>query len=150
MSFHKGFNFYMQLKPFYTITNEIKWGSTLSVMKNITGNLLALIPLSFLLMIRSKKYNNILRQTIIIIPLILFIELYQGYSNTGAFDIDDIILNYAGVVLFTFLITRFGLINKIRKLFFTDFNIKDKTKNILFYTSTILIIIIYITMFIKL
>ena len=100
-------------------------------------------------MIRSEKFNNIFRQALIIIPTILFIELFQGYSHSGAFDVDDIILNYLGTVLFTFIITRFDLIGKIRKLFYTDFNIKEKTKKILFYISNILIIMIDIIMFIK-
>jgi len=142
-------NFYTQLKPFYTITTITKYGSTLSIMKNIVGNVIALIPLSFLLMIRTEKFNNILRQSLIIIPIILFIELYQGYTNIGAFDIDDIILNYSGTILFTFIITRFDLIGKIRKLFYTDFELKEKTKNIIFYISTCLIIVIDILMFMK-
>ena len=148
-SLHRDMNFYTQLKPFYTITTITKYGSTLSIMKNIVGNVIALIPLSFLLMIRNEKFNNILRQSLIIIPIILFIELYQGYTNIGAFDIDDIILNYSGTILFTFIITRFGLIGKIRKLFYTDFELKEKTKNIIFYISTCLIIIIDILMFMK-
>jgi len=149
LSIKKNFDFYMQLKPFYTISTITKYGSPLLVMKNITGNIIALIPFSFLLMIRSEKFNNILRQSLFIIPLILFIEFYQGYSHTGAFDVDDIILNYFGSALFTFIITRFDLIGKIRKLFYTDFHFQEKTKNILFYISTCLIIIIDILMFIK-
>ncbi len=149
MSMYKSTNFFMQLTPFYTIKTIMKYGSFSLIMKNITGNILALIPLSFLLMIRSEKFNNILRQTCIIIPLILFIEYFQGYTNTGSFDIDDLILNYFGVVLFTFLITRFNIIGKIRKLFYTDFNFQEKTKNILFYISTCLIVLLNILMFIK-
>ena len=149
MSMYKNLKFYTQLKPFYTISTIIKYDTPLSIMKNITGNIVALIPLSFLLMIKDKKYNNVLRQSLIIIPVILFIEFYQGYSNTGAFDIDDIILNYFGTIIFTFIITRFDLISKIRKLFYTDFHLKEKTKQILFYISNILIIMIDILMFIK-
>ncbi len=149
MAIHKDLHFYTQLKPFYTISTIIKYDTPLAVMKNVVGNVVALIPLSFLLMIRNKKFNNIFKQALIIIPLVLFIEFYQGYSNTGAFDIDDIILNYVGTVIFTFIITRFDLIGKIRKLFYTDFKINEKTKNILFYLSTCLIIVIDILMIIK-
>jgi glycopeptide antibiotics resistance protein len=136
----------MQLKPFYTIYNILKRGTMNSILKNILGNIIALIPLSFLLMIKDKKYNNILRQLLIIIPIIIFIELFQSYSHTGSLDIDDIILNCLGPIIFTFLITRFNLIEKIRKMFYTDFSVKKK--EMLFYISTIIIIIVDIMMFI--
>ncbi len=144
--FYKNSHMYMQLKPFYTIYNILKRGTMNSILKNILGNIIALIPLSFLLMIKDKKYNNILRQLLIIIPIIIFIELFQSYSHTGSLDIDDIILNCLGPIIFTFLITRFNLIEKIRKMFYTDFSVKKK--EMLFYISTIIIIIVDIMMFI--
>lgn len=106
------------------------------------------IPLSFLLMIKNKKYNNILRQTPITLPLIIFIEILQTYTHTGTFDIDDIILNYLGTIIFTFIITRFNLIEKIKKLFYTDYKFNEKLKNYLLYFSLILIIIFDILLFI--
>ncbi len=144
--FYKNTHLFMQLKPLHTITTIIKNGTTNSIFKNILGNIIALIPLSFLLMIKDKKYNNILRQLLIIIPIIIFIELFQSYSHTGSLDIDDIILNCLGPIIFTFLITRFNLIEKIRKMFYTDFSVKKK--EMLFYISTIIIIIVDIMMFI--
>ena len=130
-----------QYIPFHTIISQFQRGSTYSILKNILGNAVALIPLSFLLMIKDKKYNNVLKQTIIVLPVILIIEVLQAFTHTGAFDVDDIILNYGGTVIFTFLITRFHIIDKIRKLFYTDFKLNKKTKNILFYISLILLII---------
>ena len=100
-----------------------------------------LIPLSFLLMIKNKKYNNILKQTIITLSIIIFIEILQAFTHTGVFDIDDIILNYLGTVISTFIITRFNIIDKIRKLFYTDYKLNDRVKNIIFYTNIILLII---------
>ena len=58
-----------------------------------------LFPLSFLLMIKNKKYNNVLWQTIIVFPLIILIEVLQGVTHTGVFDIDDIFLNIIGGIL---------------------------------------------------
>lgn len=150
LSFSKNYHLSAQLKPFHTIVNQIKYGSTSSVLRNIIGNIIALIPLSFLLMIYDKRNNNVLRQAIVIIPTIIFIELFQDYSGTGTFDIDDIILNYSGTLLFTFVITRFNLIEKVRELFYTDFKLNDKTKNILFYVSLVLIIIINVLVFVDL
>lgn len=129
-----------QYKPFHTIFSQIRYGSTFSIIKNIIGNSIMLIPLSFLLMIKSKKYNNVLRQTIIILPITISIEILQAYTHTGVFDIDDILLNYLGTIVFTFLITRFSIIDKIRKLFYIDFNINRKIKYILFIVFTVILI----------
>lgn len=137
-----------QMIPFRTIKSQIKYGSSLSILKNLIGNCIMLIPLSFLLMIKNKKYNNILRQTPITLPLIIFIEILQTYTHTGTFDIDDIILNYLGTIIFTFIITRFNLIEKIKKLFYTDYKFNEKLKNYLLYFSLILIIIFDILLFI--
>lgn len=121
-----------QMIPFRTIKSQIKYGSSLSILKNLIGNSIMLIPLSFLLMIKNKKYNNILRQTPITLPLIIFIEILQTYTHTGTFDICDIILNYLGTIIFTFIITRFNLIEKIKKLFIQITNLRKNWK-IIYY-----------------
>ena len=131
----------IQYKLFYTITNQLKRASNFSILKNIFGNIFALIPLSFLLMIKNKKYKNVIKQTFIIIPTILFIEILQVFTNTGVFDVDDIFLNYLGVLIFIFLITRRNIIDKIRNLFYTDYKLNIKTKNMLYYISIIIFII---------
>ena len=137
-----------QYKPLYTITKQIHYGTKLLIAKNIIGNSIMLIPISFLLMIKNKKYNNIFKQSIIILPIIIIIEILQAYTHTGVFDIDDIILNYLGIIIFTFLITRFNLINKIRNIFYTDFKIKDNIKYTIFYiVSTLLIAYIILLTF---
>lgn len=127
-----------QYEPFYTIMSQFKYGSDLSILKNIVGNSIMLIPLSFLLMIKNKKYNNILKQSAITLPIIVSIELLQAFTHTGIFDIDDIILNYLGTMLFTFIITRFHIIDRIRKLFYTDYKLKYSLKKLIFYISSIL------------
>ncbi len=138
-----------QYYPFQTILSEFKYGSSLSILKNVIGNGVMLIPLSFLLMIKDKKYNNIFRQLIIILPIIISIEVLQAFTHTGSFDIDDILLNYLGTVVFTFLITRFSLIDKIRKIFYTEYNIKENIKYPAFYLVSILLIGYITLLFIK-
>ena len=128
---------------------QIKYGSTALLLKNIVGNIVMLIPLSFLLMIKNLKNKNILRQSVIIISTIIIIEVLQAFTHTGSFDIDDIILNYMGVVVFTFLITRFKIIDKIRKLFYTDFKLKLRHKKVLFYISLTVLIVTDIVIFIN-
>lgn len=129
--------------PFKTIISQLKYGSTNEIIRNIIGNLCLFIPLSFLLILKDNKYKNILRQTLIILPSILMTETLQMITNVGVFDIDDIILNYLGVLLFVIIM---NIVNtdKIRKLFNTDFHLKSKTKKVL---DTIIIFILIIFMF---
>ncbi len=138
-----------QYEPFHTITSQLKYGSPLSILKNIIGNSVMLIPFSFLLIIKNKKYNNIIKQGIFILPIIIGIEVLQASTHIGAFDIDDILLNYLGTILFTFIITRFSMIEKIKKLFYTDFKIKDYIKYFLFYIISILTITYMILILLK-
>ena len=129
--------------PFKTIISQLKYGSINEIIRNIIGNLCLFIPLSFLLILKDNKYKNILRQTVIILPSILMTESLQMISNVGVFDIDDIILNYLGVLLFV-IIMNIVNIDKIRKLFNTDFHLKSKTKKVL---DIIIIFILIIFMF---
>lgn len=129
--------------PFKTIISQLKYGSTNEIIRNIIGNLCLFIPLSFLLILKDNKYKNILRQTLIILPFILMIETLQMITSVGVFDIDDIILNYLGVLLFIIIMNILNT-DKIRKLFNTDFHLKSKTKKVL---DTIIIFILIIFMF---
>lgn len=139
------------LIPFNTISLYFSGNASFkSIIYNIFGNIIMLVPLSFLLMIKNKKYKNIFSQTLIILPLIIIIEVLQAYTHVGVFDIDDILLNYFGTIIFTFLITRFEIINKIKKLFYTDYSIKQNIKNILFYISIIILIMYIIIVLFKL
>ena len=134
-----------QYIPFQTIISQLNYGSIVSIFKNIIGNNIMLIPLSFLLMIKDKKYNNIFRQLLIILPTIVSIELLQAFTHVGAFDIDDILLNYFGTIIFTYIITRFSIVNKIRNIFYTDYKIKENIKYTIFY-FVLFLLTIYIIM----
>lgn len=132
-----------ELTPFKTIISQLKYGSINEIIRNIIGNLCLFIPLSFLLILKDNKYKNILRQTVILLPSILMTEILQMITNVGVFDIDDIILNYLGVLLFV-IIMNIVNIDKIYKLFNTDFHLKSKTKKVL---DIIIIFILIIFMF---
>lgn len=131
-----------ELIPFKTIISQLKYGSINEIVRNIIGNLCLFIPLSFLLILKDNKYKNILKQTLIVFPSILMTELLQMITSVGVFDIDDIILNYLGVLLFI-IIMNIVNIDKIRKLFNSDFHLKSKTKRVL---DTIIIFILIIFM----
>lgn len=132
-----------ELTPFKTIISQLKYGSINEIIRNIIGNLCLFIPLSFLLILKDNKYKNILRQTLIILPSILMTETLQMITNVGVFDIDDIILNYLGVLLFV-IIMNIVNVDKIYKQFNTDFHLKSKTRKVL---DTIIIFILIIFMF---
>ena len=132
-----------ELIPFKTIISQLKYGSINEIVRNIIGNLCLFIPLSFLLILKDNKYKNILRQTLILLPSILMTELLQMITSVGVFDIDDIILNYLGVLLFI-IIMNIVNIDKIRKLFNSDFHLKSKIKGVL---DIIIILILIIFMF---
>lgn len=129
--------------PFKTIISQLKYGSINEIIRNIIGNLCLFIPFSFLLILKDNKYKNILRQTVIILPSILMTETLQMITNVGVFDIDDIILNYLGVLLFV-IIMNIVNVDKIYKQFNTDFHLKSKTKKVL---DIIIIFILIIFMF---
>lgn len=129
--------------PFKTIISQLKYGSINEIIRNIIGNLCLFIPLSFLLILKDNKYKNILRQTVIILPSILMTEILQMITNVGVFDIDDIILNYLGVLLLV-IIMNIVNVDKIYKQFNTDFHLKSKTKKVL---DIIIIFILIIFMF---
>lgn len=132
------------LIPFHTISLYFNgYASTKEIVYNIFGNMMLLVPLSFLLMIKNKKYNHIFRQLCIIVPLVVFIELFQEITWVGSFDIDDILLNVFGPILFTFLITRFDIIGKIRSLFYRDF-IKNKSIQYFLYFISLIIPVLFI------
>ena len=123
--------------PFKTIIGHFKNASLNTFLKNILGNLVMLVPLSFLLMLKSKRFDNIIRQTPYLLLISLLIEILQAFSHVGVFDVDDIFLNYLGCLIFFFIITAFKLKGRMRNLFYTDFNLNHKYKLSLFLGSIV-------------
>ena len=89
-------------------------------------------------MVKNKKYKNILKQMLFLLPLIIGIELFQEITGTGSFDIDDIILNVTGPIIFTFLITRFHVMDKIRTLFYSTWKEMLTFKYILYMIFSVI------------
>lgn len=130
---------FVRLKPFYSIRNFLRSDVLLSTkMYQLVGNLVAFVPLSFLLMIKDEKYKNIFSQLKIILVIIVSIEFLQLLTGTGTLDVDDVILNSSGVIIFTFLVTRFNVIDYIKKIFYFDLKLNKKIKYILFWVVSII------------
>lgn len=112
------FEIYTNIIPFATIldffTKYIEGNINLSiVMTNIIGNIIAFAPFGiFLPIIFKDKINNFKKFTIIIIIIVFLVECIQFVTKRGTFDIDDIILNTLGAVIF-YGITKITIVQKM-------------------------------------
>lgn len=76
-------------------------------LRQLGGNLMLLAPLGVLLPVVSTRLRGPLRLALIGAMVSFSIEILQGLAVPGrAYDIDDVILNTAGVVLAYLLIGR--------------------------------------------
>ena len=96
--------------PFKTVSLYVNAYQTKNVtigefVTNIFGNLAAFMPFGLFLPLyfsKTRKFSNFAAAMFFIV---LFVETLQLITMSGAFDVDDIILNVAGACLF-FLITK--------------------------------------------
>ena len=102
-----------------------------------------LMPLSFLLMLKDKKYEKISRQILIILPTILLIETLEEISGNGSFDFDDIILNFSGAIIFAFILAKTKLIHYVKKIFYSNLKIPKFIKYTI-YTLFSLIPVLFV------
>lgn len=83
---------------------SLRYGTISSVI-NIVGNLLMYIPIGIYFRYKSiHKTSNLIISFII---YIFFIELIQGLSKTGTFDVNDIIMNTLGFTIGMKLISKY-------------------------------------------
>lgn len=74
------------------------------VFRNVVGNMNAFVPFGLLLPLRFRKLNAV--KTVFAGALLsLIFEIIQYVTDTGAADIDDIILNTTGVIIGALLFT---------------------------------------------
>lgn len=66
---------------------------------NLFGNVLIFVPVGILLPIVHKASEKVWVLLINALLLVVGIEVFQLFSNFGAFDVDDIILNCFGVLI---------------------------------------------------
>lgn len=87
--------------PFKTIKMYIQYYDLpgLRSFSNLFGNVLVFIPVGLMLPIVHRASKNILVAIFNTLLFIVGIEVFQLFSNFGAFDVDDIILNMFGVLI---------------------------------------------------
>jgi glycopeptide antibiotics resistance protein len=69
------------------------------VVTNILGNILAFMPMGFLLPLVFKKLDNFKKVLLFVLIGTVSIEVLQYITGAGATDIDDVILNAVGGIL---------------------------------------------------
>lgn len=137
--------------PFKTIIRYLTNKVSLSVIiYNIIGNFIALMPLSFLLVLKNDENLKLSKQLAKISTTVILIEILQLLFSCGKFDIDDFILNVAGALTFYFILLKTNSLLKVKKVFTTDINIKNTVKNLLLIIMMLIIIIFDILLIIEL
>lgn len=92
----KGGNFI----PLRTIVYYILGGQNFRIaIENIMGNIIAFIPLGFLIPITFKRISKLKKIIIISFLISLLFEIIQLFTGIGSFDIDDILLNVFGAII---------------------------------------------------
>lgn len=84
------------LIPLRSIKTQLTHIKEWWALRNILGNIIPFMPFGFLLSMVYNKINSFFKCFVSSILFILFVELFQLFTKTGSFDVDDIILNLAG------------------------------------------------------
>ena len=86
------------------------------------------MPLPLFVCMFFKKFNSGLKIFIIVLISVIAIELLQFLFLTGSSDIDDVILNTSGAMLFYYFINEKRISKGISKLTFGVWN-NEECKN---------------------
>ena len=120
--------------------------SNRDILLNLLGNFFMCVPFSFFLPILFDNLKKTFKFSLTIIVIILSIEVLQLLTCSGSFDIDDIILNVSGVLIF-YKILRIGAMWKLlENIFLKKSNkfSKDDIRKIVLILSIIILIFISI------
>ena len=103
------------LTPLYTIKNYLtvlehsnNKAMLIHCFINLVGNVLLFIPAGWLFPKIWRKMRNFFRFFALCAGLIFLVETVQLFTLLGSFDVDDVILNLAGMVLGFLLHALFG------------------------------------------
>lgn len=90
------------LIPFRTIGSVLVDGDWYAILINICGNFLIFMPLEFFL-IELFGVKSVKKNLLVCIMITVGIESLQYIFKVGMFDVDDMILSVAGMMVFYFL-----------------------------------------------
>lgn len=132
--------------PFYSTINMVKavylYGNY-EALSIIIGNIIMLSPMAFFLPRLFKEKNNFKSFFIKSFLITLSIEIVQLVTDTGYFDIDDIILNVGGTILFYYLFNKTFLKKILDSIFLLEKNEISKKE----YVLSILVILLVLVVF---
>jgi glycopeptide antibiotics resistance protein len=97
------------IKQFFT--SSYNWHI---VLVNIIGNIVAFVPMGFLLPIVFSKLFDLRRVLIVVLMATFSIEALQYVTRVGTADIDDIILNGLGGLLGYFMLLLLKKVIKVK------------------------------------
>lgn len=97
-------NYTYNLKLFKEIKRFVKWSMVSktgfeAMVINVFGNVICFIPFGVLLPMNFKCFRKVLSVTLVTYLVSLVVETVQLITKTGAFDVDDILLNTLGGVI---------------------------------------------------
>lgn len=85
------------LEPLHTIKLYWNWNHHYWSTVNLAGNLLVFVPLGMLLPASFRRMGFVKTMALGLV-FILAIEFSQLFTGLGEFDVDDILLNFLGVL----------------------------------------------------
>ena len=116
----------VNLTPFKTIISYFdafnQALNTRILLLNLYVNFIVCMPLSLFLVLLFKKQNKIWVFIITIVLTVLGIEVFQLITLSGSFDIDDIILNLSGAIIFYLVLKIKSVKGLIRNIFLLEHN----------------------------
>ena len=142
----------INLIPFKTIIEFVKefnsMYSSRTILLNLFGNFIALMPMAFFLPLLFKKQNKFKNFLITNILIVFGIEIIQLLTASGRFDIDDIILNVSGATLMYFILKIKDVNKLIKNIFLLEKN-KISKKSYITIIISILVVILCSVMLVK-
>ena len=66
---------------------------------NVVGNMIILIPFGYLMPLAAKTKKGMIWVALAGLVLIISMELLQYVSMSGTLDVDDVLLNFSGVMI---------------------------------------------------
>lgn len=103
------------LEPLATIKIQLRYWPEGWARFNLVGNTVPFIPFGFLLPVAYQKKHSLFKTLLLGLLFILFSEALQFYTNLGTFDVDDIILNMAAILVGYIPVGIIGLFRKTKK-----------------------------------
>lgn len=85
------------LVPFATIRVQLAYISQRWARMNLLGNTVSFIPFGFILPLVSEKMDRLWKVLLAGLASVVLIEVFQYYTHLGSMDVDDLILNLAGI-----------------------------------------------------